>query len=158
MNAILTVLSSVLSILCARCCLGNVNAAGSAGGKAIHEAGIALNIVKIADEAAVENGLKRITRLVLEVGVFSGVEPEALLFAFKALGKGTVLESAEVEILKPPLVLYCPQCENEYAAYPADLRCPVCESEDYEIIQGKELTIKSIIGEVEDGQENGTGD
>lgn len=105
---------------------------------------------------AQENHLTRITNVVLEIGQFSGVEPEALLFAFQAIGSGTVLENAEVEIQRPPLLLYCSTCENEYAADLEDLSCPICQKEDFLVVQGREMTVKSITGEMDDGNQEQT--
>lgn len=80
------------------------------------------------------------------------MEKESLLFAFRALSRGTFAEGAEIEIISPPLLLYCPECENEYtAAGIEDLGCPVCGGEDFDIISGREMTIKSIAGETHDG-------
>ena len=91
-----------------------------------------------------------VSRIVLEIGPFSGVQVGALEFAFTAFKNGTILESAEFEYQTPPLLLYCKKCENEYVGDWEDLRCPVCMGTEFEIIQGRELIIKSIAG-VSDG-------
>ena len=49
------------------------------------------------DKAAALNNLSRIARVVLEIGQFSGVEPDLLRFAFAAI-KRTALEQAEIVI------------------------------------------------------------
>jgi hydrogenase nickel incorporation protein HypA/HybF len=95
------------------------------------------------------NDLSHINKIVLEIGQFSGVEIGALEFAFGAFKKGTLLEAAEIEYLTPPLMLFCRNCESEYLGDWEDLRCPACMSEQFDIIQGKELVIKSIMGEVD---------
>jgi len=88
----------------------------------------------------------RIARVVLEIGQFSGVEPELLRYAFEWVNKGTLLEHAEFEILTPPLLLYCRNCETEYLGELEDLRCPVCLGETFDTIQGREMRVKSIVG------------
>jgi hydrogenase nickel incorporation protein HypA/HybF len=112
----------------------------------IHEASIAENILKIVEGAAQQHHLGRIEKVVLEIGQFSGVEPELLRYAFEFVGRGTVLEHAKIEILSPPLLLYCRHCETEYLGELEDLRCPVCEEEQFEVIQGREMLVKSIVG------------
>jgi hydrogenase nickel incorporation protein HypA/HybF len=112
----------------------------------IHEAGIAQNVVRIVAEAARTNGLVRVHKVTLEIGQFSGVEIGALEFAFRALQRGTVLEAAEIEYVTQPLVLYCTQCENEYLGDLDDLRCPACMQSCFEVVQGRELMVKSIAG------------
>lgn len=100
------------------------------------------------ENAARTNDLKRVVRVVLEIGQFSGVEPELLRFAFAAIKNGTVLEQAEIEIEVPPLLLYCRECQNEYLGETNDLCCPVCLKEQFEIVRGREMLVKTIEGEL----------
>jgi len=109
--------------------------------------------LKIVEEAAGANHLSRLTKIVLEIGQFSGVEVGALAFSFDAVKAGTILEKAEIEYLSPPLVLVCKNCETEYLGDWEDLQCPACRMVDFDIIQGQELKIKSIAGEA-DGRED----
>jgi len=117
----------------------------------IHEAAIARNIVRIVEEAARSNHLSCVSKIVLEIGQFSGVEVGALDFAFSVFKEGSILETAEFEYLRPPLMLFCKHCETEYLGDWEDLECPACLRTDFNIIQGQELKIKSIAGDV-DGQ------
>jgi hydrogenase nickel incorporation protein HypA/HybF len=71
---------------------------------------------------------------------------EALRFAFSVLKQGTVLEQAEFEYLTPPLILHCGDCETQYVGQDEDLRCPVCEGENFQVVQGREMKVKSILG------------
>jgi hydrogenase nickel incorporation protein HypA/HybF len=82
----------------------------------------------------------------VEIGAFSGVEPELLQFAFSVLKKKTLLVDAEIVINVPPLVLYCRNCETDYLGNVEDLRCPVCLGENFDIKQGRELKVKAISG------------
>ena len=83
----------------------------------------------------------------LEIGQFSGVEVGPLELAFGIFMKETILEHAEIEVLTPPLLLLCKHCENEYLADFEDLRCPSCLDQVFEILQGQDLMVKSIVGE-----------
>ena len=84
--------------------------------------------------------------VVLEIGQFSGVQVEALEFAFSVISDGTILEGAEMEYQTPPLVLCCMTCEAEYLSDLEDLGCPVCLGTQFEIVQGRELVVRSISG------------
>jgi hydrogenase nickel incorporation protein HypA/HybF len=116
------------------------------GEETIHEAGIARNILRIAEEAAQANGLSVINRVEFEIGQFSGVDVAALAFALEALKRGTLLAGAEFAFQTPPLLLYCHACENEYLGDLEDLTCPACLGTRYEVIQGRELLVRSIAG------------
>ncbi len=100
----------------------------------------------IVESAVRKNNLDRVVRVVLEIGQFSGVEPELLRFAFKVIKKGTVLEQAEIEMEVPSLLLYCHECETEYLGELDQLRCPACLKERFKVIRGREMLVKSIVG------------
>ena len=84
--------------------------------------------------------------MVLEIGQFSGVEPDLLRFAFDVIKKGTILEQAKIEMQSPPLLLYCRECENEYLGEIDDLRCPLCLKEQFRVVKGREMVVRSIEG------------
>lgn len=115
----------------------------------MHEVSIAEYIVRAAEDAARKNQLGCIEKIVLEIGQFSGVEENLLRHAFSIICKGTMLEKTDIEILSPPLLLYCRDCEIDYLGELHDLRCPVCLGEHFETLQGREMLIKTIIGVLE---------
>lgn len=84
--------------------------------------------------------------MVLEIGRFSGVEPDLLRFAFDVIKKGTILEQAKIEMQSPPLLLYCRECENEYLGEIDDLRCPLCLKEQFRVVKGREMVVRLIEG------------
>jgi hydrogenase nickel incorporation protein HypA/HybF len=100
------------------------------------------------EKSANEHQLAAVSKIDLRIGAFSGVQADALLFALNALRRNTILSNAEIDIESPPLILYCQNCENEYLAKPDDLVCPGCLKADFKIIQGQEMFVKAIQGEV----------
>jgi len=96
--------------------------------------------------AARTNELSSVRRVVLEIGAFSGVDVGALQFALDVLRRGTLLSGAEIEYQVPPLLLHCCDCENDYVGDPQDLACPGCEGTRFEVVQGREMVVKSITG------------
>jgi hydrogenase nickel incorporation protein HypA/HybF len=100
-----------------------------------------------AREIAEQNHLQAVTQIVVQIGDFSGVQPDSLLFAFDILKSETPASGAQLEIERLPIVLYCGNCGKEYVAVVDDLRCPVCKRGDNEIKQGREMIIKRISGE-----------
>ncbi len=104
-------------------------------------------MLQIVQNAAEQNNLHKVTELVVEIGQFSGVEPHALEFAWEFISKDTIAAGCKLEIQRPPLILYCKHCKNEYAGDLEDLRCPTCREEVFEIRKGREMLVKSISGE-----------
>lgn len=113
----------------------------------MHEISIAENILNIVENVAKEKNLKLIDKIVLEIGKFSGVVPSLLQFALEQVKKDTIIEKTEIEIHTPPLILCCRHCDMEYFGDIEDLRCPVCSKENFDILQGKKMLVKTIIGE-----------
>jgi hydrogenase nickel incorporation protein HypA/HybF len=105
----------------------------------------------LTSSIAVQNHLGRVTGVRVDIGRFSGVQPEALRFAWEILRVGTISEKASLEIEEIPIRVRCNFCGSEYIADPDDLSCPLCESCEYELISGRELNLKSVIGEPQDG-------
>jgi hydrogenase nickel incorporation protein HypA/HybF len=64
----------------------------------MHEAGLIQSALDLAADHARRAGAGTIRRVVLRVGAFSGVEPDALRFAFEALAPGTPAAGAALEL------------------------------------------------------------
>lgn len=111
----------------------------------MHELSIAYNLVDIADNAAYEAGVDSVSAVHLRLGAFSGVEKDALLFAYDIAIQGTRLEGSCLEIECIPILIYCTRCDSE-AVLP-DVQCflcPKCHEPISEIRQGRELELSYL--------------
>jgi len=106
----------------------------------MHELGITQEIVAIAAEAA--QG-RRVTRVTVEVGQFSGVMPAALAFCFDVAAKDTVLEEAVLEIREIPGRLRCNSCGADFPSPDLVALC-ACGSHDTSKIEGDELLVRTM--------------
>jgi hydrogenase nickel incorporation protein HypA/HybF len=106
----------------------------------------------MVQDIARQNRLVRVTRVLLVIGGFAGIEPQALHFAWEVLRKDTIAQNAMLEIEAAPMLLRCAQCECEYAASLEDmeLSCPVCQGSEYTLLSGRQMDLKSIMGETAD--------
>ncbi|MEM7126945.1 MAG: hydrogenase maturation nickel metallochaperone HypA [Chloroflexota bacterium] len=87
-----------------------------------------------------------VSRVVLEVGAFTCVEPDLLVrsFAQQRLQKA-FLQSAELEIKPVPFVAHCDQCDRTYQPdIGLEYRCPTCEAGLHNIKSGRELKIAQV--------------
>lgn len=111
----------------------------------MHELGIAAEALQQTLDHAARAGASRVSRIVLRVGLFSGVDPEALRFAFSAVLPGTPAEGAEVEITTIAAVGHCPDCGKDFSPA-ADLlfECPECGRISTTIVQGRELELSRL--------------
>lgn len=113
----------------------------------MHELSIAMNIIEIAEENARRENASVVKKIELDIGTQSGVVLEALEFAMESAVRDTMLEQAEVVINTISARAECNKCGNVF--YTDDLfsPCPECGNPFSEIIQGRELKVKSLIVE-----------
>lgn len=111
----------------------------------MHELSIAQNIVEIAEAAAIDAGATRVQAVHLRLGVLAGVVTSALLFSWELVTQDTLLEGASLEIEELPLMVFCQTCQATVPLPTTQLfRCPICDTPVSEIVQGRELEIKSL--------------
>ncbi len=106
----------------------------------MHEMGITRNIVSIVAEHAKSQKVRRVR---LEVGKLSAVMPDALLFCFDVVAKGTVLEGAVLEIVEVVGRAKCRKCHADVELHDLVTACK-CGSRDLQRLSGEELNIKEM--------------
>lgn len=112
----------------------------------MHEFGLAVSMLEIAEQAARADGAERIDRIHLEIGALAGVVPEALDFAFLGAREGTMAAEAELEVTYLPAIAYCATCEREFEL---DNRfgialCPSCDTPSADLRQGREMHVSHL--------------
>ena len=113
----------------------------------MHELSIAQSIVATVVETARMNGVKRITKVHVEIGPLSGVVEESLQFCFPMALMGSGFENIELCIEKMPLKVLCDGCGAESEIEEIVLQCPQCSSQQVRVVTGRDLIIKSMEGE-----------
>jgi hydrogenase nickel incorporation protein HypA/HybF len=108
----------------------------------MHELGIASAALDQAIEQARLAGGQQVARIGLRVGALSGVDPDALQFAFKAILPGTPAEGAAIEIDPVAAVAHCAACDRDFTAEIAHVcECPHCGQLTADFRQGRELEL-----------------
>lgn len=111
----------------------------------MHELGIAESALALALAEAKKAGASRVRRIVIRVGALSGVDPEALNFAFVAILPGTAAEGATVQIDPVAAVAYCPDCQQDFTPDTDHFfECPTCGHLCATIKQGRELDLMRL--------------
>jgi hydrogenase nickel incorporation protein HypA/HybF len=110
----------------------------------MHELSIAMGIVAIAEKEARKAGVERFSAVELEIGQLSGVEIEALEFAWPMAVAGSVLEGARKIIHRIPAKARCLECGTEFDLENLFDACPHCGSYFKEVYQGKEMRVKAL--------------
>ena len=111
----------------------------------MHELSIAISMIdQITEESESRGGLD-VEAVHLKLGAFSGVDKDALLFAYELACEGSLLEGSRLVIETIPLVIYCDVCKKDRVPPSLyELRCPVCGSPGQKIVSGREIEVASL--------------
>ena len=122
----------------------------------MHELSIAESIIDIAVAEAKKRNAPAIETIKLRLGEFTGVVREALEFGFDIARRGTLAETAVLEIEVVSLKTQCPQCG--LTGRPVDDFCCVCATcgSPVDIISGREMQVEYL--ELAEAQESVTSD
>lgn len=104
----------------------------------MHEMSLTQSILDIIEEHATTHGFRTVHSIRLSFGRLSGIEPQALQFAFEVLSEGTRAAGARLLFDILPISLYCMQCEQTHAVPAYTARCPRCQGEEIMLAGGTE--------------------
>jgi len=113
----------------------------------MHESGIAEDLAAIVLETARRVNLSKVTKVNISFGQLVQIVPEIFEFAFRETLRNSIAQDAETDIEIIPVKMKCKICGSDFQVKENLFACHECNSTDLEIIQGKELIIKSIEGE-----------
>jgi hydrogenase nickel incorporation protein HypA/HybF len=110
----------------------------------MHELSIVMSVVEAAMEVARENRAESISAIELEIGALSGVELDALAFAWPEGVKYSILAQANKTFTLIPGLASCSECNLSFPVDTLYDPCPMCGSYFVQVTRGRELKIKSI--------------
>ena len=110
----------------------------------MHEMSLCQGIVEIIRERAALDGFQRVRVVRLQVGALSHVEPEALVFGFDVVSRGTPAEGAVLDIERPPGEAFCMDCTRTMPIAVRGDGCPECGGYKLMITAGDELRVKKL--------------
>lgn len=111
----------------------------------MHELSIVMSIIDIAKQQAENAHASTIEEIELDIGTLSGVEMDALEFAWNEGVKRTVLENTVRTINRIEAMADCIDCGISFRIEHLYDGCPVCGGHLINITKGKELKVKSLV-------------
>lgn len=104
------------------------------------------NVLDRAVAVCQEHGGTRVTKIMLKIGVMSGILPNYVQSFFDVLSKGTIAEGAQIVIESDPAVFMCRQCgtESVYSEPGAEYVCSQCGSPALRLTGGYRFQIVNI--------------
>ncbi|MGA3222641.1 MAG: hydrogenase maturation nickel metallochaperone HypA [Acidobacteriaceae bacterium] len=111
----------------------------------MHELSIAISMIdQITEESESRGGLD-VEAVHMKLGIFSGVDKEALLFAYELACEGSPLQGSRLVIESIPLVIYCDACQKDRTPPSVyELSCPECGTPGQRIVTGREIEVASL--------------
>jgi len=112
------------------------------GENQMHEFAIAQDIVTSLSKKLQED-FKKIYKINIEVGTFSGIVNDSLSFGLEALFKENNIADVKINITKSETGAVC-ECGNKYVVKDIFSFCPVCGSSKREMSNSTEITVTSV--------------
>jgi hydrogenase nickel incorporation protein HypA/HybF len=131
----------------------------------MHEWALAEGVISTAEKFAVENGLTKVTEVVVMIGELQQVEHEVLDFAFQQL-KTPLFKEAKFILNSQPAKFKCRNCGHEWTFEAHGMtedvseaihfvpemahvyiKCTECGSPDFEVSEGRGVWLATIKGE-----------
>ena len=116
----------------------------------MHELSIAMAMIEQVEEILRKEGAVGAGKIVALVGELSGIECEALEFAFSVAREGTMAADAELAIEAVKAAVLCGACGKESNPEVPGMECRHCGSSNVRIVQGRDLVIKKIEAKMPD--------
>jgi len=110
----------------------------------MHELSLMEEVRRQALAAATAEGAERIEAITLRVGELSGVERDALRFAFPVVMEGSIAEGARLRIEREAAVCLCGPCGLSFRVRDGGCDCPRCGAISDHLISGRELRLVSL--------------
>jgi hydrogenase nickel insertion protein HypA len=110
----------------------------------MHEYSVVQALLNQCEEHAEANGAKQITKVVVKIGVMSGIEAHLLEVAFNTFKETTVCEGAEFIMNMQPLTIECNDCNSVSELEAIHYCCQKCESTNVRVIDGEDMFLMSL--------------
>lgn len=110
----------------------------------MHELTLANNILKIINQQTTLQKKRTVREVEVVIGELSGVMVDALKGALQAVLKDTNHANIQINLTEKVALAKCSNCSSKVNMDTFYAQCPHCQNEHLDIIQGKELFVKSI--------------
>lgn len=110
----------------------------------MHEYSIVQSLLESCEEHAKQNDATKVTKVVVKIGVLSGVEPDLLETAFNTFKEKTVCDEALFVINKQDIVIFCNDCQTTSTLEKREFTCPKCQSINIDVKEGEEMYLMSL--------------
>lgn len=110
----------------------------------MHEYSIVQSLLNQCDEHAKLNDSTKVLKVIVKIGVLSGVEASFLQSAFDTFKEETICHEAQFIINIQKVLIYCNICEKESSLEKNEFTCLHCNSTDIKVLDGEDMYLMSL--------------
>jgi len=110
----------------------------------MHEYSVVQALLVQCEEHATENESVKVTKVVVKIGVMSGIEPHLLEVAFNTFKEKTVCDEAEFVMNIQALSIECEACNCISELEEIYYCCPKCNSLHVKVIDGEDMFLMRL--------------
>jgi hydrogenase nickel insertion protein HypA len=110
----------------------------------MHEYSVVQALLEQIEGVAKENDATIVTKIIVKIGVMSGVEAHLLEVAFNTFKEKTICDGAEFVMNIQPLTIECQNCQKVSELQKIEYCCQKCESTNIKVIDGEDMFLMSI--------------
>lgn len=110
----------------------------------VHELSVCQALLAQVVEIATDRGASAVSRITVEVGPLSGVEPGLLASAFEIVRAGSCAAGAILSIETTAITISCLICGAESQTAPNRLLCAACGGYRTRVVGGDELRLRGV--------------
>jgi len=110
----------------------------------MHEYSIVQALMEQIDTLVEDNDATEVMKVIVKIGVMSGVEPHLLEIAFNTFKEKSVCERAEFIMNIQALSIVCEACDTQSELEKPHYCCPHCQSLDVRVVDGEDMFLMSV--------------
>jgi hydrogenase nickel incorporation protein HypA/HybF len=110
----------------------------------MHEYSIVQSLLNSCEENAKQNNSKKVSKVVVKIGVLSGVEPDLLQIAFDTFKENTMCHDAIFTINIQKVIINCKTCGKHSTLEKHEYCCPHCDGVNIDIIDGEDMYLMQL--------------
>ena len=110
----------------------------------MHEYSMVQSLIDSCKKHVKENDATKVTKIVVKIGVLSGVEPYLLQSAFEMFKIDTICHEANLVLNIQKMKIRCNNCNCEQELDKNEFICPKCASYSLKVLDGEEMYLMSL--------------
>lgn len=118
----------------------------------MHEYSLVQSLLDQVESIRLAERADRVVSVHVNIGEFSGVEPDLFREAFEVLIESTPAHDATLDLTTTPLAAECKQCNYRFAVEEFRFECPRCTSPKIFVTEGEDMILETVILEQSEEQ------